>query len=1008
MKEVIVIGTGLGGLSSAALLAINGYHVTLLEQAAQIGGCLQCFERRGARFETGMHIVGSLRNGEILSNYLNLLGIKNKIEFSQLDPHAYHIISLQGHRYCFANGRDAMINQLLQFFPDQKENLEKYWQLVDSIASAAPFYNLNNLEVCDCPNELYQRPLDEVLDHIITNPTLRQILVGDIPLYAAVRGKTAFSSYAFVADFYNRSAFRIVGGSDAIAHSLVEIINQHGGIIFTRRKVVKASCREGRIIQVTDQLGNTYNADIFISDIHPSQLVTIFNDRDLNVRYKNRIQSIPNTNSVFALFIKFKENVEPYLNSNFFSYRHGTPWDLNDYTPSIWPNGYLYMHHCHESHPIFARSGVALANMSVQELYKWFDTVVGRRGEDYKEFKRQKAEQLLDAIQEEFPDIRSHIEEYYTATPLTYRDYTLTPDGAIYGISKDATTGIVGRVSYRTKLKNFFLVGQNINAHGILGVLVGSVKVCNHILGPHIVQNQMLHNNCCPNSSTLIIGGGLGGLLVGALLAKNGQKVTILEKNAILGGGLQTFQRHGVGFPTGMHVFGGFQPGGPLYRICQYLGIFDELHLQYTDGECFDEICGFDELTLRLPQGRENYIAYLSHFFPHEADHIRDYVDAMYSLSEEESLFYLRQPDSVMPSHSEQFLWSADRFIAHYIQDSRLRAILSYLAPLYGGIANETPAYVHSLIHILHIEGSAMFTQGSHRMVNALVGVICRNGGQVIANSPVTHIKVDNHKVQSVIIATGEQFMADNYVSAIDPTLLIGIVSKGAFPASYRKRIEDASYSYSAFKLYIELKPETILFVNHPRYFMNQTTTSDAWNATDVSLEQWPRCFMVVAEPHPMQPNYAHSLTIIAPIPFNWFQPWEKTKSGHRGYDYEAFKQSLSEKLITCLDQTYKVPSDGSSISSKTSTRVSMAINQYYSSSPLTIRDYYGIREGSMFGIHKDCNHIMYTQLSVKSKVRNLYLTGQSINLHGMCGVAITAISTVESILGKNSILSQL
>ena len=76
MKKCVIIGSGLGGLSTGVILAKNGYEVTILEQSAQIGGCLQSFWRDGVKFETGMHIVGSLDEGQILSNYFNYLEIK--------------------------------------------------------------------------------------------------------------------------------------------------------------------------------------------------------------------------------------------------------------------------------------------------------------------------------------------------------------------------------------------------------------------------------------------------------------------------------------------------------------------------------------------------------------------------------------------------------------------------------------------------------------------------------------------------------------------------------------------------------------------------------------------------------------------------------------------------------------------------------------------------------------------------------------------------------------------
>ena len=90
--------------------------------------------------------------------------------------------------------------------------------------------------------------------------------------------------------------------------------------------------------------------------------------------------------------------------------------------------------------------------------------------------------------------------------------------------------------------------------------------------------------------SVVIIGAGLGGLFTGAILAKEGFGVTVLEKNSTIGGGLQTFLRFGERFDTGMHVIGGMQPGGNIRRICEYLGIMDQVKLKDVDDDCSDKL----------------------------------------------------------------------------------------------------------------------------------------------------------------------------------------------------------------------------------------------------------------------------------------------------------------------------------------------------------------------------------------------------------------------------------
>ena len=86
-RKVVIIGSGLGGLACGVILGRNGYHVTVLEKERQVGGCLQCFARNGAKFETGMHFNGSALEVQTLYRLLKYLNVIPDIKLSQLDTH---------------------------------------------------------------------------------------------------------------------------------------------------------------------------------------------------------------------------------------------------------------------------------------------------------------------------------------------------------------------------------------------------------------------------------------------------------------------------------------------------------------------------------------------------------------------------------------------------------------------------------------------------------------------------------------------------------------------------------------------------------------------------------------------------------------------------------------------------------------------------------------------------------------------------------------------------------
>ena len=483
MKSVVIIGSGLGGLSCGVILAKNGYDVTVLEQSPQAGGCLQCFSRRGAKFETGMHFIGSAAEGQVLDRLMDYLEIKGDITLSPLDADGYEVIALGGKLYRFAIGRAAFVEQLACDFPHQRTQLNSYFDLVEKVANASSLHSMKQVEGDDAVNTEYQlRAVNEVIDKVITDPLLAKVLVGNLPLYAGVKDSTPFSVHAFITDFYNQSAFRIVGGSDKVATSMVNTIVRYGGRICTRQKVTHIDCDEERAVGVTTEDGRHYAADIVISDAHPKCTLEMIDSKLIRPAFRNRINNMPQTIGGFSIYLEFKEGTTPYMNYNYYGYEGDTPWGCEQYDEQSWPKGFLYMHFCQQEHQEFATTGVVISYMKMDEVERWRGTCVGHRGEDYEQFKARKAEKLLDTLERHFPGLRSCIKHYYTSTPLTYLDYTGTEGGSMYGVAKDVALGPACRVPHKTKIPNVLQTGQNINSHGMLGVLVGTMVTCNEIL----------------------------------------------------------------------------------------------------------------------------------------------------------------------------------------------------------------------------------------------------------------------------------------------------------------------------------------------------------------------------------------------------------------------------------------------------------------------------------------------------------------------------------------------
>lgn len=491
-KKIIIIGSGLGGLSTGAILAKNGYQVTVLEQSNQIGGCLQCFSRCGAKFETGMHFIGSAANGQTLDKLMRYLEIEDEVKLSQLDPTGYDVVALGGKRYKFANGKDAFIRQMTEYFPHQHENLVRYYNLIEEIANASSLHSLKYAETDSVSNTEYQlRSINDVISEVITDPTLANVLVGNLPLYAAEKDRTPFSTHAFIMDFYNQSAFRIQGGSDMVATALVHTIQRYGGEVKARNKVTRIICDDTHAVAVEVNGEELVACDYAISDAHPKRTLELLDTKLIRPVFRNRINQIPQTVGGFSVYLHFKEHTVPYLNYNYYGYQGSTPWDCEKYTDENWPKGFLYMHFCPKEQTEYASTGVILSYMQMADVERWKHTSVGRRGDDYEDFKRGKAEKLIDTLEQHFPGIRASIQKYYTSTPLTYLDYTGTEGGSMYGNAKDIHMGAAYRVPQRTRIPNLYLTGQNINSHGMLGVLVGTIVTCSEFLTAKTIYEQI-------------------------------------------------------------------------------------------------------------------------------------------------------------------------------------------------------------------------------------------------------------------------------------------------------------------------------------------------------------------------------------------------------------------------------------------------------------------------------------------------------------------------------------
>lgn len=490
--DVAIIGSGLGGLECAYILGKEGYKVCVLEKNRVIGGCLQTFSRCGTVFDTGMHYIGGMDDGQILHRLFHYFDLNRRLRLKRLDEDGYDIIRYAGRDYRFAMGYERFADTMIRQFPRERQAVEKYVSQMKEIRNSVDLYNLDNLSSSNTNYlKYYGISIADFLESITTNETLRNVLAGLAPLYGGMREASPLYIPMIIHSSYIEGAYRFIGGGSQLSDLLAESIGNFGGSILKKAEVTKIIHDKGRVTSLEINHADRIDADHFISDIHPKTMMTLMDQTAFRPAYKNRISNIGETYGMFSLYLAMKENAYPYINKNYFCYHVKDLWTDFHYTEDIWPGGYMVHFSPVAEKMAYSQAIIVNTIMRWEEVSPWANTSVENRGEAYRAFKQRKAELVMAYLERDFPGINRAVKFIYTSSPLTYRDYTGSWEGSVYGIQKDYSNPMKTLILPRTHLKNLFLTGQNINVHGVVGVTIGALLTCSELLGKEYLMKKM-------------------------------------------------------------------------------------------------------------------------------------------------------------------------------------------------------------------------------------------------------------------------------------------------------------------------------------------------------------------------------------------------------------------------------------------------------------------------------------------------------------------------------------
>jgi all-trans-retinol 13,14-reductase len=495
--DIVIVGSGLGGLVSSIILAKEGYKVCVLEKNNQFGGNLQTFVRDKTIFDTGIHYIGGLSEGQNLYKYFKYLGIMDELRLKKMDEDAFDIISFEseGEEYPHAQGYENFIKQLVKSFPDEEAALERYCKLVVDVCDTFPLYNLN--AEGKYQSEILSYNAKECIDGITQNEKLRAVLAGTNFLYAGIAEKSPFYVHALSVNSYIQSSWRCVNGGSQITKQLIKQLKKYGGEIYKYKDVANFEVEDNKIVSVITKENEVVKADMFISNIDPKATLKMVGLSHFRKSYYERIDKLESVISAFSLYIVFKPNTFKYLNCNYYHFKSAdNVWTAYEYDDTSWPKAYMASMNFSGKNEDWAEGMTFITYMKYDDVKEWeetFNTTAEKsdRGLSYEEFKTQKTEKFLREIEVKFPNIRDCIKSIHTSTPLSYRDYIGGNSGNMYGYVKDCNNPMLTFIAPKTKLDNLYLTGQSINMHGVLGVTIGAVLTCSEIVGKEYLVDKI-------------------------------------------------------------------------------------------------------------------------------------------------------------------------------------------------------------------------------------------------------------------------------------------------------------------------------------------------------------------------------------------------------------------------------------------------------------------------------------------------------------------------------------
>lgn len=498
--DVIVIGSGIGGLANAAFLSLLGYKVAVLEQHYTAGGFTHAYHRNGYEWDVGVHYIGEVHKPSTLRRVFDVIS-QGRLKWAEMQPE-YDRIILGDDEYSFIAGRDNFANHLKDKFPGEEQVIDDYIALIREMSRKTPTFFAgqamppwlarlyNTVRPLLVPKQFFQTTR-QVLENMTQNQQLISVLTGQWGDYGQAPADAAFIMHALIAKHYLAGGAYPVGGSSEIARSIIPTIQHSGGDVFTYASVDEVLIKDNKAYGVKLKNGHELYAQRIVSNAGfyntTEKLLPASAKTKLGVgRWQQQVQLSSSHLCIYAGF-------------------NGSAEELGINTTNLWiyPDGHheenlkRFLDNPEADFPIVyisfpsakdpdwpnrypGKSTVEIVTMAKYEWFEqWKDKTWGQRGEDYDTLKEQFSQRLLEKLFERMPQLRDALDYYELSSPLSTDWFQDANKGEIYGLDHFVDRFKKPFLHPVTPVKNLYMTGADVMTAGVGGALMaGLMTTC--------------------------------------------------------------------------------------------------------------------------------------------------------------------------------------------------------------------------------------------------------------------------------------------------------------------------------------------------------------------------------------------------------------------------------------------------------------------------------------------------------------------------------------------------